>query len=183
MTTEPYDRAKYVSSGKFKETDILTIRWQAAQPPNGPGLPTTIIAQAWGTSTETIRRIVRRQSYSWVGEQAGPKPPADPRIKQALADALAQSIGAGSMKALEERLLAIQAEVAAGARPKARPRMQPSENETEGQRKYRETMENADREVEGYGVKPRKPPPPTEAEFKQFLEESQLDAPQAKEDE
>jgi len=72
--------------------DIITIRWQAAKPPDGQGLSIPLIATAWQASYETIRRIVKRQSYSWVGETQV-APPTDPRVQKALDEAILQSAG------------------------------------------------------------------------------------------
>jgi hypothetical protein len=93
MIDDSYHRSKYVSSGRFDDLDIVKIRWQAAKPPDGKGFPISVIAQAWGVSQEAIRRIVKRQSYSWVGTTQKGAPPEDPRIAKALETATLDAVG------------------------------------------------------------------------------------------
>jgi hypothetical protein len=146
------DRAKYVSSTRFSEIDIITIRWQAAEPPNGEGLSIPIIAEAWQASYETIRRIVKRISYSWVGENQAGAPKVDPRIRAALDKAIRDSVGLDD--AALARIMKAQEDFAAGRGAVAEADDGPNAMLSEEMRR------KIEEQAAGYGARitPRAPP-------------------------
>jgi hypothetical protein len=103
------DRKKFLRRGSLPDLDVIKIRWQAAEPPDGPGMPLRVIAQAWGKSYEAIRRIVAKESYSWVTDSL-PEPPKHASYGDALIQS-GESASFTSMEEFGEALLRTQAEV------------------------------------------------------------------------
>jgi hypothetical protein len=96
-------------------------------------------------SQEAIRRIVKRQSYSWVGTTQKGAPPEDPRVAKALETATLDAVGLNQREL--DRIYAIQ-------EARENPKMDEGPNAMFSEEK-REALR---KQVEAYGEVPRSRP-------------------------